>query len=77
MNTYVVVGIFGIISNFVASLADVPLVKPGKSGPGEGIAVSGVNRWWADVTQTVLYCHHGFHFWVSPVPMLLCGSLPI
>lgn len=50
MNTYVVVGIFGIISNFVASLADVPLVKPGKSGPGEGVAVSGVNRWWADVT---------------------------
>lgn len=49
MNTYVVFGIFGMISNFVAALADVPLVRPGKAGANEGISMDGINPWWADV----------------------------
>lgn len=50
MNTYVAFGIFGIISSFVAALADVPLVKPGKPDPNESPAVNGINPWWADVS---------------------------
>lgn len=49
MNTYVVFGIFGMISNFVTALADVPLVRPGKAGANEGISMDGINPWWADV----------------------------
>ncbi len=48
MNTYVAFGIFGIISSFVAALADVPLVKPGKPDPNESLAVNGINPWWND-----------------------------
>lgn len=49
MNTYVAFGIIGIIGNFVAALADVPLVKPGKPDKDEVIAGDGVSSWWADV----------------------------
>lgn len=42
MNIYVAVGIFGIISNFVAALADLPLIKPGKPGENENISLNGV-----------------------------------
>ena len=49
MNTYVAFGIIGIIGNFVAALADVPLVKPGKPDKDEVIAGGGVSSWWADV----------------------------
>lgn len=49
MNTYVAFGIIGIIGNFVAALADVPLVKPGKPDKDEMIATGGVSSWWADV----------------------------
>lgn len=51
MNTYVAFGIIGIIGNFVAALADVPLVKPGKPNKDEMIATGGVSSWWADVTS--------------------------
>lgn len=51
MNIYVAFGIIGIIGNFVAALADVPLVKPGKQDKDEMIAKGGVNLWWADVTS--------------------------
>lgn len=51
MNTYVAFGIIGIIGNFVAALADVPLVKPGKLDKDEMIARGGVSSWWADVTS--------------------------
>ena len=51
MNTYVAFGIIGIIGNFVAALADVPLVKPGKPDKDEMIATGGVSSWWADVTS--------------------------
>lgn len=51
MNTYVAFGIIGIIGNFVAALADVPLVKPGKPDKDEVIARGGVSSWWADVTS--------------------------
>lgn len=51
MNTYVAFGIIGIIGNFVAALADVPLVKPGKPDKDEMIARGGVNLWWAGVTS--------------------------
>lgn len=51
MNTYVAFGIIGIIGNFVAALADVPLVKPGKPDKDEVIAKGGVSSWWADVTS--------------------------
>lgn len=43
LNQYVAFGIFGIISGFVASLADVPLVKPGKPDSNGKLAVNGVN----------------------------------
>lgn len=49
MNTYVVFGIFGVISNFVAALADVPLVKPGKADANERISINGIHSWWAEV----------------------------
>ena len=49
MNTYVAFGIIGIIGNFVAALADVPLVKPGKPDKDEVIARGGVSSWWTDV----------------------------
>ena len=49
MNTYVVSGIFGVISNFVAALADVPLVKPGKADANERISMNGIHLWWAEV----------------------------
>lgn len=39
MNTYIAFGIIGIIGNFVAALADVPLVKPGKPDKAEAIAI--------------------------------------
>ena len=61
MNTYVAFGIFGIISNFVAAWADVPLVKPGKSNPDEGLSLNGVNPWWADVTSK----RFKVSFWLS------------
>lgn len=51
MNTYVAFGIIGIIGNFVAALADVPLVKHGKPDKDELIAGKGVSSWWADVTS--------------------------
>ena len=51
MNTYVAFGIIGIIGNFVAALADVPLVKPGKPDKDEMIATGEVSSWWADVTS--------------------------
>ena len=51
MNTYVAFGIIGIIGNFVAALADVPLVKPGKPDKDEVIARGGVSSWWTDVTS--------------------------
>lgn len=61
MNKYVAFGIFGIISGLVAALADVPLVKPGKSDRNEGIPLNGVNTWWADVTPQ----RFKISFWLS------------
>ena len=61
MNTYVAFGIFGIISNFAAAWADVPLVKPRKTNPDEGISLNGVNPWWADVTSK----RFKVSFWLS------------
>lgn len=61
MNTYIILGIFGIISSFVAALADVPLVKPGKPDSNGGVAVNGVNPWWADVTSK----RFKVSFWLS------------
>lgn len=40
MNTYIAFGIIGIIGNFVAALADVPLVKPGKPDKAVAIAIA-------------------------------------
>lgn len=61
MNLYVGFGIFGIISGFVASLADLPLVKPGKPNPNEKLAVNGINPWWADVSLK----RFKISFWLS------------
>lgn len=61
MNIYVACGIFGIISSIAASLADVPLVKPGKPNPGEKLPLNGVNPWWADVTSK----RFRVSFWLS------------
>lgn len=52
MNIYVTVGIIGIIGNFLAALADVPLVKPGKPDKDQLIAgTGGISYWWADVNS--------------------------
>lgn len=52
MNIYVAVGIIGIIGNFWAALADVPLVKPGKPDKDKLITgVGGINSWWTDVNS--------------------------
>ncbi len=61
MNTYVAFGILGIISNFAAAWADVPLVKPGKTNPNEGLPLNDVNPWWADVTSK----RFKVSFWLS------------
>uniref|UniRef100_UPI003FF10AFC DUF6796 family protein n=1 Tax=Roseburia sp. TaxID=2049040 RepID=UPI003FF10AFC len=61
MNTYVAFGILGIISNFAAAWADVPLVKPGKTNPNEGLSLNDVNLWWADVTSK----RFKVSFWLS------------
>lgn len=61
LNQYVAFGIFGIISGFVASLADVPLVKPGKPDSNGKLAVNGVNPWWADVNAK----RFKISFWLS------------
>lgn len=49
MNLYVAFGIVGIISNFLAALADVPLVKPGKPDGSEKITLNGIHSWWTEV----------------------------
>ena len=36
MNKYVVIGIIGIISSFLAALADVPLINPMKKRSSTG-----------------------------------------
>lgn len=59
LNRYVVFGIVGIISGFIASLADVPLVKPGK--PDQTLSVNGVNPWWSDVPSK----RFKISFWLS------------
>jgi len=51
MNHYVVLGIFGIIRGIAASLADLPLARPGKVKPGETLPLNGISPWWADVTD--------------------------
>lgn len=61
MNTYVAFGILGIISNFAAAWAYVPLVKPGKTNPNEGLSLNDVNLWWADVTSK----RFKVSFWLS------------
>ena len=61
MNIYVAFGIFGIISSLLASLADVPLVKPGKPKPEEKLSLNGVNPWWADVSPK----RFQVSFWLS------------
>ena len=49
VNIYVVFGVLGIIGNFVAALADVPLVRPGRAGANDRVSLDGINSWWADV----------------------------
>jgi hypothetical protein len=61
MNHYVVLGIFGIISGIAASLADVPLARPGKANPGETLPLNGISPWWADVTDSRFIVS----FWLS------------
>ena len=59
MNIYVLTGVFGIISGFVAALADVPLVKPGKESdqmPGRK-----PQKWWAEVPES----RFTTSFWLS------------
>ena len=51
MNQYVIIGITGIILNFLAALADVPLTKPGKTDPDETFSVKVLNPRWKDVTD--------------------------
>lgn len=59
MNVYVLTGIFGIVSGFVAALADVPLVAPGKGSnqiPGRK-----PQKWWAEVPES----RFTTSFWLS------------
>ena len=59
MNIYVVIGIIGLISSFVAALADVPLVNPKEKYnqiPGKHPV-----KWWQDVTDK----RFKLSFWLS------------
>jgi hypothetical protein len=59
MNKYVVIGIIGIISSLLASLADVPLVNPKEKYdqiPGKHPV-----KWWQDVTDK----RFELSFWLS------------
>ena len=59
MNIYVVTGMIGIISSFVAALADVPLVNPKEKYnqiPGKHPV-----KWWQDVTDK----RFELSFWLS------------
>ena len=59
MNVYIVIGIIGIISSFVAALADVPLVNPKEKYnqiPGKHPV-----KWWKDVTDN----RFKLSFWLS------------
>ena len=77
MNIYVAVGIFGIISNFVAALADLPLIKPGKPGENENISLNGVQHGGQRLQPRDLSCPSGYPFLDSRVLMLPCGFLQI
>ena len=62
MNMYVAFGILGIISNFLAALADVPLVKPDSSDRNDNrITLDGIHPWWKDVTAG----RFKLSFWLS------------
>ncbi len=59
MNVYIVIGIIGLISSFVAALADVPLVNPKEKYnqiPGKHPV-----KWWQDVTDN----RFKLSFWLS------------
>ena len=59
MNEYIVIGIIGLISSFVAALADVPLVNPKEKYnqiPGKHPV-----KWWQDVTDNRFI----LSFWLS------------
>ena len=59
MNEYIVIGIIGLISSFVAALADVPLVNPKEKYnqiPGKHPV-----KWWQDVTDK----RFKLSFWLS------------
>ena len=59
MNKYVVIGIIGVISSFIAALADVPLVNPKEKYnqiPGKHSV-----KWWQDVTDK----RFELSFWLS------------
>ena len=59
MNKYVVIGIIGIISSFLAALADVPLINPKETYdqiPGKRPV-----KWWQDVTDK----RFEVSFWLS------------
>lgn len=77
MNIYVAVGIFGIISNFVAALADLPLIKPGKPGENENISLNGVQPWWAEVPTKRFKLSFWLSFWTAGClcyPVASCRS---
>lgn len=59
MNKYIMIGIIGLISSFIAALADVPLVNPKEKYdqiPGK-LPV----KWWRDVTDK----RFEISFWLS------------
>lgn len=59
MNVYVLAGIFGTVSGFVAALADVPLVAPGKGS--DQIPGRKPQKWWAEVPER----RFTISFWLS------------
>ena len=59
MNLYFIIGIFGIISGFIAALADVPLVCPEK-GYAQ-ISERKAAPWWKEVTDG----RFSLSFWLS------------
>lgn len=61
MNIYIIFGIFGIVSNFLAALADVPLTGPGKPDGNNGVSLNGINSWWANVSEK----RFKVSFWLS------------
>lgn len=52
MNSFILVGIIGIISGILCAWADVPLSYSGKKEIDQEIKVGEISKWWGDVSES-------------------------